>query len=69
MNFGLINRKFFSHPNIIKFNNFRESIFCVRWSPNGDMLASASADKTAKVVDFKTGKVIFSGTTPDSSKL
>lgn len=33
------------------------------------MLATASDDKTAKVIEFKTGKVLFTGTTPDNSKL
>lgn len=44
-------------------------INCVRWNPSGDMLASASSDKTAKVLDFKTGKVLYTGTTSDGSKL
>ena len=44
-------------------------IKCVRWSPSGDMLATASCDKSAKVIEFKTGKVLHSGTTSDESKL
>ena len=42
---------------------------CVRWIPNGDMLASAADDKTAKLLNFKTGKIIYTGTTSDGSKL
>jgi len=40
----------------------------VRWNPSGDMIASASDDKTAKLLDFKTGKVLHTGTTSDGSK-
>ncbi len=40
---------------------------CVRWNPSGDVLASASVDKTAKLLDFKTGKVLHTGTSPDGS--
>ncbi len=39
----------------------------MRWSPNGDMIASASEDKTVQVLDFKTGKVIHTGKTSDGS--
>ena len=48
---------------------YLDYISCVRWSPRGDMLATASSDMTAKVVDFKTGKVLYTGTTPDNGKL
>ena len=41
----------------------------MRWSPSGDKLASASEDKTAKLLDFKTGKVLYTGNTSDESKL
>ena len=43
-------------------------INCVRWNPSGDMLATASSDKTAKLLDFKTGKLLYTGTTSDGSK-
>ena len=33
------------------------------------MLASASDDKTVKLLDFKTGKTIHTGKTADGSKL
>ena len=38
---------------------------CVRWSPSSDKLASASFDKTVKLLDFKTGKVLYTGNTSD----
>ncbi len=40
----------------------------MRWNPSGDMIASASDDKTAKLLDFKTGKVLHTGNTSDGSK-
>ena len=43
-------------------------IDCVRWSPNGDMLASASRDTTTKLVEFTTEKVLYSGITSDERK-
>ena len=45
-----------------------DMINCVRWSPNGDMIASASWDKTVQLLDFKTGKKLSTGNTPDGSK-
>ena len=41
----------------------------MRWSPSGDMLASASLDKTVNLLDFKTGKVLYTGNTSDGGKL
>ena len=41
----------------------------MRWSPRGDKLASTSYDKTVKLLDFKTGKVLYTGNTSDESKL
>ena len=41
----------------------------MRWSPSGDKLASASWDKAVKLLDFKTGKVLYTGNTSDSGKL
>ena len=41
----------------------------MRWSPSGDKLASAFEDKTVKLLDFKTGKVLYTGNTSDGSKL
>ena len=39
----------------------------MRWDLSGDRLASVSKDRTIKVLDFKTGKVLYSGTTSDGS--
>ena len=43
-------------------------IHCVRWSPSGDMLASASHDKTVALLNFKTGKKLYTVKTSDESK-
>jgi WD40 repeat protein len=50
-----------------RFENALGDIFCVRWNPNGDMIASASYDKAATLLDFKTGKVLHTGATSDGS--
>ena len=47
---------------------FLDDINCVRWSPNGDMLATASNDMTAALLDFKTGKQLYAGNTSDERK-
>jgi WD40 repeat protein len=49
------------------FENILDEIYCVRWNPSCDMIASSSYDKTAKLLDFKTGKVLNTGTTSDGS--
>ena len=43
-------------------------ITCVRWSPSGDMIATASYDRTIALVDIKTEKKIYTETTKDKSK-
>ena len=43
-------------------------VYCVKWNPASVMLASASGDETAKLLDFKAGKVILTGHTSDKSK-
>lgn len=35
----------------------------MRWSPRGDMLATAFRDTSVKLLDFKTGKVLYTGDT------
>ena len=42
-------------------------INCVKWSPSGDMIATASTDYTAALLDFKTGKKLYTGKTSDES--
>ena len=39
----------------------------MRWSPAGDMIKSASSDKTTVLFDFKTGKKLFTGNTANMS--
>ena len=39
----------------------QDQIHCVRWSPSGEMLATASRDKTTTLLDFKTGKILYTG--------
>jgi WD40 repeat protein len=56
-----------SHFNY-RFENILDFIYCVHWNPSGDMIASASGDGKAKLLDFKTGKVLHTGTTSDRSK-
>ena len=41
----------------------------MRWSLSGDKIASASWDQTAKLLDFKTGKVLYTGNTSNGGKL
>ncbi len=40
----------------------------MRWNPSGDMIASASSDNTAKLLDFKTGEVLHTGITSHEGK-
>ena len=40
---------------------YLDNINCVRWNPSGDMLASASCDTTIALLDFKTGKTLYTG--------
>jgi len=45
------------------------TVHCVRWNSCGDMLASASSDRTVKLLDFKTEKVIHTEENPESCNL
>lgn len=47
---------------------FSGDIMCVRWNPSGDILANAG-DQTAKLLDLKAGKMLYSESTSDESKL
>lgn len=40
---------------------------CVRWNPEGTLLATASDDNTVKLMDFASEKVLFTGGTSDKS--
>ncbi len=52
-----------------KIDTTLDYIGCVRWHPSGEILASSSKDKTAKIIDFKTGKVIYTGISADGSNI
>ena len=41
----------------------------MRWSPSGDLLASTSLDRTVALLDFKTGKKLYTGNTLDGGKI
>ena len=58
----------FDSPVIIIIGNPLDPINCVRWNPSGDAIASASVDKSVKLIDLKSGKVILAGTTPDEGR-
>ena len=55
---------------LVSFDFFytKGDINCVRWDSNGERLASASEDKTVKMIDLASEKVIYTGATSDSSK-
>lgn len=44
-------------------------IACVRWDASGNMLGSSDIHDTAIVTDFKTGKMIYTGKTPNGGNL
>ena len=59
----------FNNKSFLTSNCYHlDTINCVKWSPSGDMLASASDDKTVALLDFKTGKKLYTGKTSDRSK-
>lgn len=39
----------------------------MRWNSDGDMIASASADDTVKLMDFRAEKSIYTGAIKDGS--
>lgn len=40
--------------------NAVDMINCVRWSPSGDMLSRAFESGATELLDFKTGKILYS---------
>ena len=38
---------------------------CIRWSADDTLIVTSSDDRTAKVTDFKTGNICYSGETSD----
>lgn len=52
----------FSFPGLnisFNFENCQDEASCVRWNPNGDILAGAFNNGTVKLIDFKTGKFLW----------
>ena len=47
---------------------YLDDVDCVRWSPRAVMIDTTSHDKTVKVVDFRTEKVLYSETTTKEGK-
>ena len=43
-------------------------VTCVRWESSGKTVATASWDKTAKIFDFATGKMLYREETSDGGK-
>lgn len=41
----------------------------VRWNKDGSLLVSAGAEGKVKIIDFKSEKTLFVGSTSDGSKL
>lgn len=48
--------------HLIILKSIQAFMLCVRWNPMGNMLASASTDGTAKLLDFRTEKVLHTVT-------
>ena len=45
-----------------------QGTYCVRWSPCGKLLATASNKSTVNLIDFGSGKSFYTGITSDGSK-
>ena len=58
-------RRYFLTRLMYYYYCFVDHIRSVRWSPSGDMLASATT--TVALLDFKTGKKLFTEKTSDGS--
>ena len=50
-------------------NDFQDDIKCVEWSPNGAMIGTASDDSKAILLDFRTKKVLYTGSSIGKSGL
>jgi WD40 repeat protein len=42
---------------------------CVRWNSSGNLLASASSDKTVTILDFLTGKTVLTAKNSNDGNL
>lgn len=45
------------------------SIYSVRWGSKGQLLGTASDDRTAKLLDVRIEKMLYRGTTSDDGKI
>ena len=62
--FSFVNNKLFLTSNSYLIG----VVACVRWSPSGDWLASASWDSKVALLDFKTEKNLYVEKTPKGGK-
>ena len=54
---------------LLDFACIKGTINCVRWDSKGERLVSASSDHKVKMIDFASGKILYTGATLDGRKL
>ena len=57
-----------SHNSLLTSKSYYlDPLYCVRWSPACDMLAVGASDKTAALLNIKTGKKVYTKKSSDGS--